>query len=208
MKRLILAPHPDDESLGCGGLLAKDPHESAVAVLSDKGDGRLDELDKAHKILGYQLALVAPFATGSLTDRSRELTTWIDNQLRELKPDALYIPTPGAHQDHIAVYEAGIRSARMSYTSDAWFVPNVYLYHVPSYTTELYPSPYPWGRYLSLTEEEMDRKMQAIAAYESQAVGCFNPAKLAEEHANYTGSKVNVRYAEQYAVVRQVEGSC
>jgi N-acetylglucosamine malate deacetylase 1 len=32
MKRLVLAPHCDDETLGCGGLLAKYPDECGVVV--------------------------------------------------------------------------------------------------------------------------------------------------------------------------------
>lgn len=202
--RLIVAPHPDDETLGCGGILAKYPDDCVVAVLSDKNDGRMDEFYCAKGILGYNSNVKAEFATGSLMAKSREVTSWLDNLIRQIKPDELYLPTPGAHQDHIASYESGIRASRLSYTNGAWFVPSVFLYDIPSYSTDLYTIPYPWNRFEVLTEAQMDAKERAIEAYQSQMNGAFNPAKFAREHARFIGSQRNVAYAEQFAVVREV----
>ena len=50
MKRLVVAPHCDDETLGCGGLLAKYP-DTGVLVVSSPGPERLREFDAAQKIL-------------------------------------------------------------------------------------------------------------------------------------------------------------
>jgi len=205
-KRLIVAPHADDEALGCGGLIAKYPDECSVVVLSDKDDGRLDEFFRAQKTLGYKSTTICPFKTGELAARSREVTTMLDSVISDLRPDVLYIPTPGAHQDHIAAYEAGIRAARLSYTDSAWFVPTVLLYEVPSYATDLYTIPYPWSRYEFLTEEQMDLKVAAINEYGSQTNGAFSPGDMARAHATYIGAKCGNGYAEQYAVVREIVG--
>lgn len=202
--RLILAPHADDESLGCGGLIAKAPQQCIVAVLSDKGDGRLAEFQQARKILQYDQHRIAPFITGRLMQESRALTTWLDGLIREIKPLELYLPTPGAHQDHLGTYEAGVRAARLSYTTNAWYVPSVYLYEIPSYTTDLYTIPYAWNRFEGLTEEQMNTKMAAIMAYRSQSNGSFDPADFAKEHARFIGASRNLPFAEQYAVVRNV----
>ena len=40
MKRLILAPHMDDEAMGCGGLMAKHPDECVVVVMTNSGEVR------------------------------------------------------------------------------------------------------------------------------------------------------------------------
>jgi LmbE family N-acetylglucosaminyl deacetylase len=202
--KLIIAPHADDEVLGCGGLIAKAPWDAAVAVLSDKGDGRMDEFYAARAILQYDHVYLAEFQTGTLSANARMLVGWLDAILSSLRPTELYLPTPGAHQDHIAAYEAGMRSARKSYTDSAWFVPNVYLYEVPSYATDLYTIPYTWNRFVSLSEEQMELKQAAISAYESQSNGSFDPARLARDNAEFIGSKVNVKYAEQFATVRTV----
>jgi hypothetical protein len=83
-------------------------------------------------------------------------------------------------------------------------VPSIYLYDIPSYSAELYAVPYVWSRFVSFTEQEMDTKVLAVEAYQSQMVGAFNPARLAREHAEYLGARVNVKYVEQFAVVREV----
>jgi len=203
-KRLIIAPHADDEVLGCGGMIAKYADECTVVVLSDKGDGRLAEHERARKVLGYKGSIIGPFRTGTLTDESRAVTSWLDRTVREHKPDILYLPTPDAHQDHSATYESGIRSARFSYTNSAWFVPTVLLYNVPSYSIDLYTIPYPWSRYELLTKEQMDLKVAAIEEYESQNKGTFSPSCMARSHAAHIGSKCGDGYAEHYAVVREV----
>jgi LmbE family N-acetylglucosaminyl deacetylase len=202
--KLIIAPHADDEVLGCGGLIAKAPWDAAVAVLSDKGDGRMNEFEEARKTLGYDHVYLAEFQTGTLSEGMRILVTWLDAIVATLKPTELYLPTPGMHQDHIAAYEAGMRAARKSYTEGAWFVPSVYLYDVPSYSTDLYKIPYTWNRFVVLDEGEMRVKEAAIRCYKSQLNGSFDPAHLARDSAESIGSLVNRRYAERFAVVREV----
>jgi LmbE family N-acetylglucosaminyl deacetylase len=204
VKKLILAPHADDESLGCGGVIAKDPDSVVVAVMSDKGDGRMGELEVARKALGYRNVVEVGFKTGTLMGESREVTSVLDQLITDVRPDELYLPTPGLHQDHLATYEAGLRASRKSYTGATWFTPTVLLYEVPSYDADLYQIPYTWSRFVSLSEDEMDRKAAAIRAYGSQANGSFDPATLARDHAAHLGGRANVRYVERYAVVRDI----
>jgi LmbE family N-acetylglucosaminyl deacetylase len=201
--KLIIAPHADDETLGCGGIIARDPDDVTVLVLSDKDDGRMEEFHLARKILGYKRFIEPAFRTGSLAADTRAVTSHLDAVIREVKPTELYLPTPGAHQDHIAAYECGIRAARMSYTDNQWFVPSVLLYDVPSYTADLYTVPYRWSRYVSLSADQLSLKMSAIRAYDSQSQGAFDPADLAKQHAQFTGSQVNQFAAEQFAVIRE-----
>ena len=203
-KRLIIAPHADDEALGCGGVIAKYPQECTVVVLSDKNDGRMAEFARAKKVLGYADHIVAPFTTGMLTIDSRTVTSWLDDVIRDQRPDVLYLPTPGVHQDHIATYESGIRAARMSYTGRTCAPPTVLLYDVPSYTTALYPIPYPWSYYEVLTEDQINAKVAAISEYVSQNGGNFNPSEMVLEHAKYLGFRFGEAFIEQYATVREV----
>jgi LmbE family N-acetylglucosaminyl deacetylase len=202
--KLIVAPHADDETLGCGGIIARDPDDVTVVVLTDKDDGRMEEFQLARKILGYERYYAPMFATGSLGADTRALTSALDTIIREVKPTELYLPTPGAHQDHIAAYECGIRAARLSYTDNQWFVPTVLLYDIPSYTADLYDIPYRWSRFVSLSADQLSLKMSAINAYGSQSEGAFDPADLAKQHAQFIGAQVRQFAAEQFSVVREV----
>ena len=56
-----------------------------------------------------------------------------------IQPQEMYLPYPDLHQDHIATYEAGMRTARASMKKDHWYVPSVFVYDVAAYTLELRP---------------------------------------------------------------------
>jgi len=118
MKRLILAPHMDDEAMGCGGLIAKHPDECVVVVVTDSGEVRAREHDEAMKILGAAESRQLGFADGQTPHHMTEMVQAIDAIMAELKPEELYLPYPSLHQDHIAVYEAGMRSCRVSMSLD------------------------------------------------------------------------------------------
>ena len=61
MRRLIVAPHMDDESMGCGGLMAKYPDECHVVTVTDSGDVRAAEHARAMAELGVELSLAAEY---------------------------------------------------------------------------------------------------------------------------------------------------
>jgi LmbE family N-acetylglucosaminyl deacetylase len=116
--RAILAPHCDDETLGCGGLLAKYPDESGVIVLTGPDTVRGKEFFRAQEILGYQVA-------------------------------------------HSLVFE-------------------------------------------SLSEDQIDRKVEALEAYASQSVTGPHPVNSIKQMAHAIGAARQITWAEQYALVRQV----
>ena len=41
-KILIIAPHPDDECIGCGGLLSLYPEKCSVVVMTDGSQGNIN----------------------------------------------------------------------------------------------------------------------------------------------------------------------
>ncbi len=175
-----------------------------VVVLSDKGDGRLEEFEVARKELGHPSYLLPEYQTGTLTNYMRSLVGYLDRVVRSTRPQVLLLPAPGTHQDHIAAYEAGMRAARLSYTDGSWFVPEVVLYDVPGYGTDLYATPYRWNRYVRLTDKVMDAKCDAIAAYSSQAQGHHDPVAMARTQAAMIGHSIGAQWGERYAVVREI----
>ncbi len=202
--RLIVAPHADDEALGCGGLLAKYPDDSAVVVLARPDDIRAKEFEAAQEILGYSAAAFLDLPDGSVGQDMHNLVGLLDTVLCACRPEELYLPYPSTHQDHVATYEAGMRSARLSMSAHHWFPPTVMVYDVPAYDLALYPTDLRWNVFESLDESQVDKKVEAVVAYASQQVQGPHPLNGIKQSAHALGSPRQVAFAEQFALVRAV----
>jgi LmbE family N-acetylglucosaminyl deacetylase len=204
LTRLIIAPHCDDESLGCGGLIAKHPEECTVVVLAKPDEIRRKEFDEAQAILGFSMAHFFDLPDGYVGADMSGLVSKLDRLIAEIRPDEMYLPFPSLHQDHIAGYEGGMRAARLSMSEGHWFTPAVFVYDVAAYDIDLYPTDLKWNTFESLSEEQIDAKAEAVAQYASQRVMTPHPANSIKQHAHTTGAARQVRWAEQYVMVRAV----
>jgi LmbE family N-acetylglucosaminyl deacetylase len=204
MRRLVIAPHMDDESLGCGGLLAKHPDDATVVVVTQSGDERRSEFARAMELLGVSDARCLEYDDGSTQQIMSDLVGRLDDVMADVQPDEVYLPFPSLHQDHIAVYEAGMRSARLSMSPRHWVPNSVLVYDIAVYDVNLYPSDLRWNVFEALTEEQADLKAAACAAYASENPGGAHPMNSIKEIAATVGHMRKVEFAEQYALVRQV----
>lgn len=206
LRRLVVAPHADDEVLGCGGLLAKYPQHSAVAVAAKVDHVRSREFQTAKARLGYSHAFFLELPDGSVGHNMRRLVSLLDEIVNAFRPDEIYLPAPSMHQDHVATYEAGMRASRLSMTQSHWYPPTVLVYDVAAYDTNLYPNDLRWNVFESLTEAHVDAKIAAIRAYTSQLVEGPHPVNGIKQSAHALGSARQIPWAEQYALVRSVRG--
>lgn len=204
VRRIVLAPHMDDESLGCGGLLAKYPEDSLVVVVTDSGPQRESEHAHALSILGVRDSVRLGLPDGDLTGSAMTLVSTLDEILATYRPHELYLPFPSLHQDHIATYEAGLRASRTSMHSDHWYPPSVLVYDISAYDVDLYPSDLRWNVFESLTPEQVDQKVAACGAYVTEIPNGPHPMKSVREIASATGQVRLVDYAERFALVRMV----
>ena len=122
-RALVVAPHADDETLGCGGTLAGLVEAGArldVLVVTDgaadegdparrraEGTRRLEETRAALARLGGGEARCAFLPDRGLHAHRRELDVLLAETLREVGPDLVFVPSPvEVHPDHRAVAEA------------------------------------------------------------------------------------------------------
>ena len=127
---LVLAPHYDDEVLGCGGLILQLTAGGARVVCAFMSDGsggaegppegftreqyskrRRGEADKAAKVLGIDsvehLGSRHGLSDGALTSSLDQLTSHIEALLQEHEPDLLLAPSPlEVTADHQATFRA------------------------------------------------------------------------------------------------------
>lgn len=157
---LVLAPHPDDESIGCGGLLLKFPGQCDVVVLTDgrygglSGQSEIDtivmrrlELEKAMVYAGVKNYLFLGVEDGKLSENFTKFSSLDINGY-----DAIFVPAPGEnHPDHSCVYEFLLRlkpQARI-FTYEVWSA-----LPVPSHYIDI--------------SDVVDEKKNLISYYESQ----------------------------------------
>lgn len=115
---LVLAPHPDDESIGCGGLLLKYPDQCDVVVLTDGRHGgpsgqsekdtvtvRMSEFERAMAYAGVNTWSFLRIEDGKLSEHFATFATLDLNGY-----DAIFCPASGDnHVDHKPVYEFLLR---------------------------------------------------------------------------------------------------
>lgn len=204
MKRLIVAPHADDEVLGCGGLLAKYGSQCTVMVMAAPSETRRAEHVDARRVLGYAHTDWGLFPDGSLQEHMADMVTKLDRVIRNMKPQELYLPYPDLHQDHIATYEAGMRSARASMKKDHWYVPNVFVYDVAAYTLELRPTGLKFDTFEDISGDPVLAKGKAMDCYVSETAPPPSPAngEALIKQAEALGAMHHRHAVEQYAAVR------
>ena len=131
MKRnvLIIAPHSDDEILGCGGIMAKyqdlgidvfvvivtNGHLGAPELFKKEGTERVRaEALNAHQYLGVKKTIFLDFPAPRLdTIPSYQLSIKLEEIIRSHYITDLYIPHRGdIHKDHRITFEAALVSSR------------------------------------------------------------------------------------------------
>lgn len=107
---LVLAPHPDDEVIGCGGLLAhhlRERRQVRVVVATDGGQAgdpaaREEETRRALALLGEVHVDFLGFPDRELRDHRAAVTDQLAAILRQWRPDLILAPSPVEfHPDHL-----------------------------------------------------------------------------------------------------------
>jgi LmbE family N-acetylglucosaminyl deacetylase len=125
---LVLAPHPDDEALGCGGTIALSAAKGAevhVAVISDGGkmfqasggqDGivalRKKEAHEACGVLGVKEVSFLDYPDGDLRLHENGIKADIEGLIDRFRPEIVLSTSPlDYHEDHIAVAKIAAETA-------------------------------------------------------------------------------------------------
>ena len=220
MKILVIAPHPDDEILGCGGTIAKyvsNGDDVYVAIVT-KGCEPLfsveqveevrNECLKADKIVGVRKTIFMDFPAAMLENVPRyKFNGAFLNLVQEIKPDVVYIPHRGDMQlDHKMVVDAAMVALRPKYKH---VVKRIYAYEtlsetgwdIPNVTNEFIPNVY------NDISKFMDKKIEAMQMFKTQLSSYPNvrSLKAVEALAMYRGAMVNMNAAEAFSLVRKLD---
>lgn len=203
---LVLAPHPDDDVIGCGGFLARlvleNPAATARVIYITDGSAcgtkgsrhevaalRKREAEEAVRLLGLSPAHLTAWdePDRGVTVRP-EIVTRLAQALTEVRPDLLFLPSPlDAHGDHaVTALIAAEALRRVSRAITCW-----------CYET--------WSPVIPTTLVDItaviEQKMAALAAHRSQCEIQNYPDKIRGLNRYRTmQAPAEVQYAEGFFV--------
>ena len=219
---LVIAPHADDEVLGCGGLISKIKSVDGkvfvlifnVASIEKYNNKKSTELRKKEASAAMKFLKVDKYDTvfDSPNDNryldAKPLHTLISKietdssvSLAKIKPTIVAIPSINSHhQDHVHVFKACIAALRPLSTPIA----NVVIsYEAPEHSRWSATGVFQPNLYIDI-EKHLARKIAAFYKYKSQIRMGGRDKQTIINHAEYRGKEVGRKVCEAYFVHRLI----
>lgn len=221
-KVLVIAPHADDEVLGCGGTIAKYAkagYEVYVLIMTnasigapelfttDQVHGIRKEAILSHNLLGVKKTFFEDFPAPSLNAYPEyKLSIAISKVVNVIKPTIVFVPHPGdMHQDHKAIYRSALVALRPQGDIK---VKRILCYETLSETdwTPMNEKPFVPNYFIDITNS-FDDKISSMECFKSQLKDFPHSRSLEalEALAKYRGATIGVKRAEAFYVERILE---
>lgn len=202
---LILAPHTDDGELGCGGTIArfleegKDVYYVAFSTCRNTVPPGYpaDRLEKELKLamqsygIDSEHLFILDYPVREFSSHRQEI---LDDMIRignQIHPDYVFAPSLNdVHQDHHVVAEEAIRAFKKT---------TLLAYEVPWNNLQFNNQ-----TFIKLERRHIDRKLAAIACYESQKNRDYAAPDFTVGQARTHGVQVGCEYAEVFELVRWI----
>jgi LmbE family N-acetylglucosaminyl deacetylase len=202
---LVLAPHTDDGEFGCGATLARlvdggtDVRYVAFSIATRSlpegfpPDTLAREVREATAELGIseERLDVHDFEVRTFPEHRQEILEVLIGLWEEWKPDAVLQPSlRDIHQDHQVIAAEGLRAFKRT---------TILGYEIPWNNFN-----FDYQAYVALEKEHVERKVRALAKYESQQHRRYSDPEYIWNVARTHGINVNREYAEVFEVYRVV----
>lgn len=214
---LVIAPHPDDEILGVGGLIAKHAEAGdAVTVLTVAGhrpplyteetyQRTVQEAKAAHAVVGVSTSVFLDLPATLLgAEPIHVFNTRILEVVKTTSPSIVLLPYPDRHVDHRQVFEAAMVATRPvgigasirivaayeTLSETHWNAPHIEPNFIPNWVCDI--------------SRQLERKQAALRCYESQ-ISAFPGPRSVEAVvalAAFRGTQAGFAYGEGLHVIR------
>ncbi len=217
-KVLVVAPHMDDEVIGCGGIICKHKANGdkvtvifvAHRIYNHRFDKGKNEIEKKHalkakSVLKYDKVIFLDLNDERLDACAQDIILPLEKHVKEIEPNIVYIPFKGDNnQDHRAVFDA----ARVVFRPAATlFIREINMYEISSSTEQSPPLPenaFMPNYYVDI-KRYIDKKIKALICYETEKR--FYPHPRSEKAlrvlAQKRGTEVGYNYAEAFINLRR-----
>lgn len=220
---LIIVAHPDDEILGCGGLLSKFASNSEIRIvfIAEGSSCRFAETEEekiTRAILSRTKSAINALRNLKVEDVHFEnnlcgqldqlpilrINKIIERHINEFKPTTLISHSSvDANSDHRRVNEASIMATRPGVLNE---VKNVFACEIPSSTEWRFVEAFKPNFFIRLEESQVQMKIQAMLSYESEVRSFPFPrsARGLKAISEFRGMQSGVEYAEAFQLIRSV----
>ncbi|MBB3862555.1 LmbE family N-acetylglucosaminyl deacetylase [Novosphingobium hassiacum] len=219
-RTLVIAPHPDDEILGCGGTMARlvDAGVDVIAAIMTTGlepafaksvvERVAQEARAAHSIIGTTELRHLDLPAAALdTLPASDLNARFAELIDDVKPSTVFVPFVGdIHLDHQLVFTSAMVAARPrrldapsriyayeTLSETNWYAPGITPAFVPNVFIDI--------------SATLHRKLDAFRAFESQIKPFPDERSLLaiESLARIRGAAVFREAAEGFMLIRQID---
>jgi len=220
-KILIVAAHPDDEVLGCGGTVAKLAEEGNLIYCLFLGRGKASrysgrtslvqkeqkvlekEAKKSAKILGISKVFFENFPDQQYdTIPFIHLVHAIEKIKRKLKPEIIFTHHSGdLNLDHKIVFQAVVTASRPLENEP---VRKIYSFENLS-SSEWGKEAFPPNLFVDI-KKTLGKKLKALKAYRSELREFPHPRSLksVENLAKIRGAEAGIETAEAFEQIREI----
>jgi len=216
---LVVATHPDDETLGCGGVLLKHKNHgdkiywlimTNIHVENGWADEVVsqsqNEIAQVSKIYGFEKVVQLDFSTTMLdTVPYRDIVGKVSDIIQDIKPSVVYLPNQSdIHTDHKVTFNAAISCCK-SFRSP--FIKRVLMYECLS-ETEFAPA-LPGNAFLPNVFVDVSahwqKKLGIFKIYGSEQMPSPLPRSLdaIEALSRFRGSSIGVEFAEAFMLLKE-----
>ena len=219
---LVIAPHADDEVLGCGGLISKIKSVGGkvfvlifnVGSIEKYNNKKFTDLRKKEaaaamkflKVDRYDTIFDSPNDNRYLDAKPlHELISKIETEskvsLTKIKPTIVAIPSINSHhQDHIHIFKACIAALR---PLNKPIIDTVISYEAPEHSRWSASGVFQPNLYIDI-EKHLTRKISAFYKYKSQIRIGGRDKHTIKNHAEYRGKEAGRKICEAYFVHRLI----
>ena len=207
---MVIAVHPDDETLGCGGTILKhlSNGDSVSVVFVTNGNLAQQKLIKKvseayclNKI--YELGLQEIFLEN---EPLVNIISPLNKVISEFKPEILYIPNRSdVHSDHRTVFIA-LQACFKTFRSP--FIKKILMMEVISETdfTPLLPENIFIPNIFIDISDFFEKKESILKIYNEELLSEYQTRSLSTMKAlnRYRGSIISAKYAESFMLIKEI----
>lgn len=220
---MVVAAHPDDEALGCGGTIARHASEGdevhvvfmadGVTARGDSEQKSLERRNEAAENAARLLGVTEPHFLGLPDNRLDSLPLLdivqrLENHIRLVQPEVIYTHHHGdLNIDHCLTHQAVMTACR---PQPGFCVKEIYAFEVLSSTEWQTPGyrPFEANVYVDIGSY-ITAKRAALVSYEEEMREAPHSRSIENSirQAQLRGSAVGLDYAEAFVLVRGIRRS-